>query len=162
MKGHLKERSPGHWAIVLDVSDPRTGKRRRKWHSFKGTKREAQVETARLIAAIQGGTYLEPSKLTVSSFLESWIEHVKSQVSRKSHERYCELVRKNIRALDRCGAAHEAETDAYIGGVCQGPHQRTAGREGRFGAYDRPLHAQAHQKGARAGSALGVTVAKRR
>jgi len=96
MKGHLKERSPGRWAIVLDVSDPQTGKRRRKWHSFKGTKREAQVETARLIAAIQGGTYLEPSKLTVSSFLESWIEHVKSQVSPKSHERYCELVRKNI------------------------------------------------------------------
>ena len=96
MKGHLKERSPGRWAIVLDVSDPQTGKRRRKWHSFKGTKREAQVETARLIAAIQGGTYLEPSKLTVSSFLESWIEHVKSQVSPRSHERYCELVRKNI------------------------------------------------------------------
>lgn len=39
MKGHLKERSPGHWAIILDVPDPRTGKRRRKWHSFKGTKR---------------------------------------------------------------------------------------------------------------------------
>lgn len=34
--------------------------------------------------------------MTVSSFLESWIEHVKSQVSPRSHERYCELVRKNI------------------------------------------------------------------
>jgi hypothetical protein len=37
MKGHLKERSPGHWAIILDVRDPQTGARRRKWHSFAGT-----------------------------------------------------------------------------------------------------------------------------
>jgi integrase len=96
MKGHIRERSPGHWAIVIDIPDPQTGKRRRKWHSFKGTKREAQVETARLIAAIQGGAYLEPSKMTVSSFLESWLGHVASQVSPRSHERYCELVRKNI------------------------------------------------------------------
>ena len=44
MKGHIRERSPGHWAIVIDVPDPETGKRRRKWHSFRGTKREAQVE----------------------------------------------------------------------------------------------------------------------
>jgi integrase len=96
MKGHLKERSPGHWAIILDVPDPQTGKRRRKWHAFKGTKRAAQIESARLIATIQGGSYLEPSKMTVSSFLESWIDHVKSQVSPRSHERYSELARKNI------------------------------------------------------------------
>ena len=49
MKGHLRERSPGHWAIVLDVPDPASGKRRRRWYSFNGTKREAQE--ADLIAA---------------------------------------------------------------------------------------------------------------
>ena len=25
MKGHIRERSPGHWAIVLDVRDPSHG-----------------------------------------------------------------------------------------------------------------------------------------
>jgi hypothetical protein len=30
MRGHLRERSPGHWAIVIDVrDDPQTGKRKR-------------------------------------------------------------------------------------------------------------------------------------
>jgi hypothetical protein len=29
MKGHIRERSPGHYAIVLDVRDPQTGKRTR-------------------------------------------------------------------------------------------------------------------------------------
>jgi hypothetical protein len=40
MKGSIRERSPGRWAIILDVPDPATGERRRKWHSFKGTKRQ--------------------------------------------------------------------------------------------------------------------------
>ena len=96
MKGHLKERSPGHWSIVIDVPDPATGKRRRKWHSFKGTKRQAQIECARLISAIQTGHYLEPSKTMLAQFLERWLEHMKAQLSPKSHARYCELVRKNI------------------------------------------------------------------
>ena len=96
MKGHLKERSPGHWAIILDIPDPITGKRRRKWHSFKGTKRQAQIECARLISAVQGGTYLEPSKTTLAQFLDRWLAHIKTQVSPRSHERYCELARKNI------------------------------------------------------------------
>jgi integrase len=48
MKGHIRERSPGHWAIVIDVRDPQTGQRRRRWHSFTGNKRAAQSEAARL------------------------------------------------------------------------------------------------------------------
>jgi integrase len=99
MKGSLKERSPGHWAIILDIPDPITGMRRRKWHSFKGTKRQAQIECARLIAARQAGTYLEPSKTTLAQFLDRWLEHIKSQVSPKSHSRYSELARKNIAPL---------------------------------------------------------------
>src|SRR5262249_32875746 len=60
MKGHIREGSPGHWAIVIDVRDPATGKRKRKWHSFIGTKRQAQVECAKLIAEIKNGTALDP------------------------------------------------------------------------------------------------------
>jgi integrase len=104
MKGHIRERSHGHWAIILDVPDPQTGRRRRKWHTFKGTKRGAQIECARLIATLQSGSYLEPSKATVVAYLDPWLDHVKAQVSPRSHERYCELVRKNIAPL--LGAVH--------------------------------------------------------
>ncbi|KJC62182.1 integrase [Bradyrhizobium sp. LTSPM299] len=99
MKGHIRERSPGHWAIILDIPDPQTGKRRRKWHSFKGTKRQAQIESARLISIVQAGSYLEPSKTTVAEYLDKWLEHIKSQVSPRTAERYGELARKNIAPL---------------------------------------------------------------
>ena len=99
MKGSIRERSPGHFAIILDQRDPATGKRKRKWHSFKGTKREAQVECSRLITAITGGTYQEPSKVTLGDFLTRWVDHIKSQVSPKSHERYAGIVNQNIKPL---------------------------------------------------------------
>ena len=68
MKGHIRERSPGRWAIVLGVRDPETGKRKRKWHSFHGTKREAQVECSRLVTEFAQGSYVEPSKTTLAAF----------------------------------------------------------------------------------------------
>lgn len=94
MKGHIRERSPGCWAVVLDIDD--AGKRRRKWHSFRGTKRQAQIECARLISEVQSGDYLEPAKTTLVQFLDRWLLHMKSQISPKSHERYSEIVRRNI------------------------------------------------------------------
>jgi integrase len=96
MKGHLRERSPGRWAIVLDSRDPETGKRRRKWHSFRGTKREAQVECSRLVTEMAKGTYLEPSKLTLSQFVDQWLEHVEPRVAPRTFERYREIARKNL------------------------------------------------------------------
>ena len=96
MKGHIRERSPGRWAIVLDIRDPETGARRRKWHSFAGTKREAQKECARLVTEMQGGGYAEPTKTTVGQFFEDWLAHLAPQITPRTHERYTEIVRKNI------------------------------------------------------------------
>ena len=71
MRGHLKERSPGRWAIVLD-HHAAGGKRRRVWRSFKGTKRDAQKECARLITEQQQGGSVDPNKVTVGEYLDGF------------------------------------------------------------------------------------------
>ena len=81
------------------LRDPATGKRRRKWHKFDGTKRKAQDECARLISELNGGLYIEPAKITVGKFLDRWLVHVQPLVSPRTHERYGELVAKNIEPL---------------------------------------------------------------
>lgn len=138
MKGHIRERSPGHWAIILEQHDAATGKRKRKWHSFKGTKRQAQVECARLISAMKGGSYLEPDKTTLAAFLDRWIDHIKAHVSPRSHERYADLARKNIApllggvALNKLRPAQIAE--AYAGALATGR------RDGKGGLSPRTVH----------------------
>jgi integrase len=89
MRGHIRERSPGHWAIVLDHQDPMTGRRKRRWHSFKGTKREAQIECARLIAEQQSGGAIDPNKISLGQFLDRFqTDWVATHVSPHSNERY--------------------------------------------------------------------------
>jgi len=88
MKGHIRQRGR-NWAIVLDQHDPVTGKRRRRWHSFAGTKREAQVRCAELVAELQSGTSIDPSKITVVEFLDQFDrDWVATHVSPHSRERY--------------------------------------------------------------------------
>lgn len=113
MKGHIRERSPGKWAIVLDVGepDPKTGKKKRKWHSFTGTKRQAQSECARLIAEITSGGYVEPTKQTVTEFLAEWLKFIKPTVTPKTHERYTEICEKNLGPLIGDVALAKLKTD---------------------------------------------------
>jgi integrase len=98
VKGHIRERSPGHWAIILDVPDPQTGRRRRKWHSFKGTKRQAQVECARLISGIGEGSYVERAKTAVGDFVHARIDQWESsgELTARSAERYRQLASRQI------------------------------------------------------------------
>jgi integrase len=98
MRGHLRERSPGHWAIVLETRDPQTGKRKRKWHSFKRTKREAQVEKAKLIAAVSQGSYVERSKITVAEFVRSRVDQWETagEITARTAQRYRQLIEHQI------------------------------------------------------------------
>lgn len=138
MKGSIRERSPGHWAIILEQRDAATGKRKRKWHSFNGTKRQAQVECARLISAMKGGTYIEPDKTTLATFLDKWVDHIKAHVSPRSHERYADLARKNIVpllggvTLNKLRPAQIAE--AYATALASGR------RDGKGGLSPRTVH----------------------
>jgi len=97
MKGHIRERSPGHWAIVIDEPSE-SGKRRQRWHSFKGTKREAQAKLHELIASIRKGDYVEPSKLTVAEYVRGRIAQwaAAEEISPKTSERYSELLDNQI------------------------------------------------------------------
>jgi len=96
MKGHIKQRSPGRWAIVLDIV--KDGARKRKWHSFKGTKREAQAEAARLITAMKEGSYVETSKLALGQYLLDRLTQweTSKQIGNKTAERYRELINNQI------------------------------------------------------------------
>jgi integrase len=81
------------WAIILDERDMTSGRRRRRWHSFRGTRRGAEAECARLISERQNGTAVEPNRITLVQFLDQWLEYIEPQVAPRTHERYGEIVR---------------------------------------------------------------------
>lgn len=97
MRGHIRQRAKGSWSLVVDVGrDPSTGKRRQVWKTFRGTKKQAEAELARVVSAIETGTDLEPQSVTVEAFLNRWLKATKSRVAARSYDRYSEIVRLHI------------------------------------------------------------------
>lgn len=97
MKGHIRKRGTQSWAIVLDLGRDASGKRRQKWHSIKGTKRDAERELSKLINSLHTGDYIEPSKMRVSEYLTRWLaDYAKTSVSPKTYERYSQIVENSI------------------------------------------------------------------
>jgi hypothetical protein len=98
MTGHIRRRGERSWELKFDLgTDPLTGRRLTRYHSFKGTKREAEAELTRLKAAANRGDYVDPSKTTLSEFLDRWEAWAATQVSAKTLERYSELLRHHVR-----------------------------------------------------------------
>jgi hypothetical protein len=97
MKGHIRERSPGHWAIVIDLHDDATGKRKRKWHSFRGGKRAAEAECRRLITELEAGAYVEHTRQSLNDFLDKWEKDwAANNLEPKTAERYWQLLRSTF------------------------------------------------------------------
>ncbi|HEY5378692.1 MAG TPA: tyrosine-type recombinase/integrase [Pseudolabrys sp.] len=96
-QGHIRAQGKRSWEIKFDAGrDPVTGRRLTKYVSFKGTKRAAQNELTRLLSTRNDGSFIEPSKETMATFLSRWLEHMRAHVSPRTHERYTEIVDKNL------------------------------------------------------------------
>lgn len=98
MTGHIRRRGEGTWELKFDLgTDPLTGKRITRYHSFKGTKRQAEAELIRLKNAANEGTYIDKSKTTVSDYLKRWErDWAAIHVGPKTLERYKELLRLHV------------------------------------------------------------------
>ena len=97
MKGHIRKRGKNTWAIVIDIGTSKEGKRQQKWHSVKGSKKDAEKELRRLLGNIDTGVYVEPNKTTVADYLDQWIIAIQPTVSRKTIERYTIIVEKHLK-----------------------------------------------------------------
>lgn len=98
MPGHLEKRSKNSWTIVVEAGrDPTTGKRKRIKESFRGTKREAERELAKLITELEKGTYIEPSKLTFGEYLLQWLEECRARnLAPTTLRRYGQIIRLRV------------------------------------------------------------------
>jgi integrase len=95
VKGSIKERSPGKWAIIIEARDA-AGNRKRRWHTFHGTKREAQRRCAELVAETKGGAATSPDRVTLAQYLDRWLDHQRNLISPKTFERYEQMARVNL------------------------------------------------------------------
>jgi integrase len=97
MRGHIRRRGANSWEIKYDAGRA-GGERKTIYRSFKGTRREAQAELARLLASVADGGHVEPSKLTVGAFVRSRLEQWRASgaVTPATAQRYEQLIEGQI------------------------------------------------------------------
>ncbi len=104
MRGSLKQRYEGSWSLILDLGyevDPVTGKqkRRQKWITVRGTKRDAERKLAELVHRADSGTFVEPNKVTVGDWLDAWLEKAIKPPRRtlRAYETYKSVINKHLK-----------------------------------------------------------------
>ncbi|MCA1512161.1 tyrosine-type recombinase/integrase [Bradyrhizobium sp. NBAIM01] len=75
---------------------------RRHTKTFRGTKAEARKELRALTTAVDTGEHVDPSKITVSQWIDQWIAagapgRKKQKVGQRTLERYEELLRVHVK-----------------------------------------------------------------
>jgi integrase len=133
MRGNITRRGKSSWRLKFDLgTDSGTGVRRTQFVTVRGTKREAEAELARRLAAVEEGTFVLASADTVSAYARHWLTDIApSKASAKTLERYTDIVEHHIvpklggHKLQRLEGPH---IDAFY------THLRTMGRvDGRGG-----------------------------
>ncbi len=104
MRGHLRkyQLKDGHqrWAVVV-YNGKRIGTNGQLQDSYRWirgfkTQKLAQGELTKVLKSLSDGTYVEPSKQTLSEFLDRWLNTVEGNLAPKTFERYKQLVDLNI------------------------------------------------------------------
>jgi len=98
MRGHIRKRSARSWTIVVDIGrDPVSGKRRQKWQTVQGTKRDAERTLRETLSALEKGIYIEPSCKTLSEWLNEWLQtYVTLHTTPRTQESYCSTIEKHL------------------------------------------------------------------
>jgi len=98
-RGNITKRGRNSWRLKFDLdSHPATGSRRTQFVTFRGTKREAQIKLAELIAAAGSDTFVEPHKMTVAELVRARVNQWENaeQVSPRTAQRYRQLLEGQI------------------------------------------------------------------
>jgi integrase len=99
MTGHIRRRGKNSWELKFDIDRDGNGRRVIQYHSFRGTKKEAEYKLAELIAAVGKGAYVERSRVTVYEHVHGRIAQWQAldNITLKTAERYRELLNNQIK-----------------------------------------------------------------
>lgn len=95
--GNITKRGAQSWRLKYEAGprDPVTGNRQTRVITVRGSRRDAQRELTRLLAEIDNGTAVDPSKTTVAEYLRGWLGKAQ-ELSLKTRERYRQLAEQQV------------------------------------------------------------------
>ena len=97
MRGHIHKRvrknkagkETARWYVVVDIGVDGEGRRKQKWHGGFATRREAEVERAKLVNNLHSGTYIAPDRMTFGQWVkDSWLPMIRTRIKPSTYDSY--------------------------------------------------------------------------
>lgn len=97
-EGSIRKKPNGSYELQITIGiDPLTGKIKRKSFSAK-TQKEVRAKEREYYASVQNGTFVEPSKITVSEWLDNWFQNFKyAKVESSSSDFYDSIIKCHLK-----------------------------------------------------------------
>ena len=98
VRGHVRERGPGVWGLVVYLGrDPLTGRKRQRSHTVRGGRRHAERALAKLIGDVYDGRIAAGAPAaTVDELLERWLDLAGDDLSPSTLREHRRIVKTRI------------------------------------------------------------------
>ncbi len=96
MRGQIRKRGRT-WSVIIYLGrDPQSGKKKRKWYTHP-TRREAEAHLTQLLAQVQAGGGVPPTRLKLGEFLTQWLrDYASGAVAPTTFRNYSDTIRVHI------------------------------------------------------------------
>jgi len=96
MRGHIRQRGKNSWAVIVRIPNPITGKSKPKWHTVRGSYKDAEKELTRILREIDTNTYIEPQKTTLADYLRKWLKRQERNLAPNTLRGYRTNLEKHV------------------------------------------------------------------
>jgi integrase len=98
MRGQVISRGKKTWLLRVSLGRDASGKRRTFNETFHGTKKAADTRLTNILNQRDNGTFVEPSSITLSEYLDRWLEDAaKGSVRSRTHAGYTDILTRYVR-----------------------------------------------------------------
>ncbi len=135
--GTVRQRKDGRWEAIYSVGrDPGTGRLIRK-SVYGDNEQEVAKALRKATAAIDENTYVEPSKLPLSKWLDIWLAEYTGNVkehTRASYDTQCRIHIKPALGAVMLSELRPHEIQAFYNRLARGTRKPTSGAKGKKSA----------------------------
>ena len=98
MRGHIKQRGKT-WNVIIELPrDVVTNKRKQKWYTVKGNKKEAEKFLTEKLRELDTGVLIDTKKMKFAEYLDYWIkEACENKLSITTLDGYKQNIEKHIK-----------------------------------------------------------------
>jgi len=91
-----KDKNTAKWSYIIEMGRGINGKRKQKRKRGFRTKKDAQKAMTKILHELNKGTYIEPKKITMESFLSEWLKNKQLTIRQSTYRKYYWIVNKHL------------------------------------------------------------------